>query len=345
MKAKNIILILICSLTSLLLSCSESLPYTEDAYKNTWIDVYPSYISLDEDEFTGEFSVNSSGNWYIYDSPSWINLSTYSGYNYDYVSFTVDDNTESTSRYGYIKIRTEDGFTKETEIEISQPPTIPFEVSMPHPNFKAAGDWWTLYIKASSSRSWTITKSDTWVHLGSSSNTYSTYSGKGEENVYIYVDKNTYSWSRSSVLTIKCGTQSKSITITQDGTSSKAPFVINSIEIGNTDNNGNIINNYGTTIYSSQTRYLTPKLYLTVNTPGTYTIYAKMFDPNGKLRSKANPPSGYSWSDDITIYSYTTSKELSGWGSNTAGYWQAGQYKWEFYYNSEKIAEKKFNIY
>ena len=74
MKAKNIIRLLVCSLSSIFISCSESWPYSEDAYNNTWIEVYPSYISLDEDEFSGEFTVSSSESWYVYDSPSWINI-------------------------------------------------------------------------------------------------------------------------------------------------------------------------------------------------------------------------------------------------------------------------------
>ena len=107
MKAKYIIQLLACSLISILVACSDSWPYSEDAYNNTWIEVYPSYISLDEDEFSGEFTVSSSESWYVYDSPSWINLSNSYGYGYDNVSFTVDENDGSSSRYGYIKIRTD----------------------------------------------------------------------------------------------------------------------------------------------------------------------------------------------------------------------------------------------
>ncbi|MBR0187203.1 MAG: hypothetical protein IJQ09_01290, partial [Prevotella sp.] len=56
-------------------------------------------------------------------------------------------------------------------------------------------------------------------------------------------------------------------------------------------------------------------------------------------------PSGYTYKSDVYINSYTTSVELLGWGGNNAGHWKAGKYRWEFWYNSEKIGEKSFTIY
>lgn len=345
MKAKNIIHLLVCCLTSILVACSDSWPYSEDAYNNTWIKVYPSYITLDEDEFSGEFTVNSSESWYVYDSPSWINLSSSYGYGYDNVSFSVYENNGSSNRYGYIRIRTDEGFTKEAEVEVSQPPTIQFKASMSTTNYSVYGDWWYLTINAASSRSWTISKSDSWVHLGSSYSSSYSYSGKGNEYVKIYVDENPYSYSRRSTLTIKCGTKTKSITITQDGKSNQAPFTITSVEVANIASGGSIINDFGSKIYSSQTKYLTPQLYIKVNTPGTYTVYTKLYNPSGQLTTGSNSPSGYSFSNTETLYSSTTQWRLSGWGSNTVGHWSAGQYRWEFWYNGSKIGEKSFTIY
>lgn len=345
MKAKYFIIVAISCLATLFISCSDSWPYSEEEYKHVWIDVHPSYISLDEDVFSGEFAVSSSVSWYIYDSPSWVNISSSYGYGYDNVSFTVDENDDNSTRYGYIKIRTDEGFTKEAEVEIAQPPTAQFDAYMNITNYSASSDWWTLYVVAASSRSWTISKSDSWVHLGSSNNSSYSYNGKGNENVLIYVDANSSSYSRSSKLTVKCGTKTKSITITQDGKSNKAPFVITSIEIGNTDYDGNVINNYGSKIYGYQTKYLKPKLYVSVNTSGTYIIYHKLYKPDGTLSTGTNSPSGYSSSREVSLYSTTSYVYMYGWGSNTAGHWSAGQYRWEFWYSGEKIGEKSFTIY
>ena len=345
MKAKYIIQLLVCSLTSVLVSCSDSLPYSEDAYNNTWIDADPLYISLGEDEFNGQFIVNSSHNWYVYECSPWINVSNNYGYGYDFVSFTVGENDDSSDRGGYITLRTDDAFSKEVTVWVSQAPTVRFEATMYNTNYSASGDWWGLNISAGYYRSWTITKSDSWVHIGSSDNSSYSYSGKGDECVYIYVDRNPYTYSRSSTLTVKCGTKSRNITITQDGSAYNVPFTISSILIGNTDYNGNFINNYGSVIYSYQTRYLTPRLYIDVITPGTYTIYHKLYKPDGTMSTGTNSPTGYTNKKDVTINRNTSYIDMWGWGNNNAGFWGAGQYRWEFWYNGGKIGEKTFTIY
>lgn len=249
MKTKYFILVLASCLATLFTSCSESWPYSEEAYDNTWIDAYPSYISLDEDELNGEFTVSSSDYWYIYSSPSWINISNTSGYGYELVTFTVDENRGNSTRYGYIKIKTSEGITKEAEVEIAQPHTV------------------------------------------------------------------------------------------------KAPFTITKVEVANVDYNSNIINNYGSTIYSYQTRFLKPRIYVSVNTPGKYTVNTKLYDSKGTLSTGTSSPTGYSFNNDITLTSTTSYVNLTGWGNSIPGNWPAGQYRWEFWYNNAKIGEKSFTIY
>lgn len=345
MKTKNIIVIAISFLMTLFVSCTDSWPYSENEYNNIYINVYPSYISLDEDDLNGEFTVSSSGSWYIYSTPSWIQTDKSNGLRYDDVAFTATENEGSYKRSGTIRIRTNTFIEKEATIEIRQEPTNIFDASMPITDYVADGDWWHLNVKAATSKNWTISKSVSWVHFGNSSNSSYSYNGRGDEKVKIYVDKNTYSYSRNTVLTVKCGNKSKTITITQQGASSKARFVINSVEIGNVDYEWNVINDYGRNIYSYQTRYLTPKINITVYTPGTYSIYVKLYNPNGSLMTGNSSPSGYTYKNDVTLYSNTTYYKLSGWGSNTPGHYSSGQYRFEFYYNGEKIGEKSFRIY
>lgn len=220
MKVSYFIIALASCLSTLFTSCSDSLPYSEDAYNNAWIDAYPSYISLDEDELSGEFYVSTTNGWYIYSSPFWVNIlyNSYGyGYAYDDVYFTVDENSGNSTRYGDIKIRTFEGITKETTVTIAQPPTTQFEATMYYTNFSSSSSYNTLIVKAASSRSWTISKSDSWVHLGNSYNSSYSYNGSGMESVSIYVDSNPSYGKRSSYLTVECGSKSKTITITQNG--------------------------------------------------------------------------------------------------------------------------------
>jgi len=151
------------------------------------------------------------------DWPSWLKFTNYSlyGQGYETIEFSVDDNDTGSERYGYITVVTTDGFRKESTTRIVQPSSR-FEASMSTTTYIAEGDYWYLHIETSSARNWTVSKSDSWVHLGSSSNTYSTYSGKGSSSLAIYVDRNTSSYSRSSNITITSGTFKKTITITQN---------------------------------------------------------------------------------------------------------------------------------
>ncbi len=219
MNTKNTILLFVCGMSSFFVSCSESMPFSEEEYQKSYIRVNPSSLTLDEDDTQESFTVYCSGNWRISSSPYWVNLSQSYGYGYGYVSFTVDENTGNSDRSGYIRLETDDGFSKTESIKITQPPTKKFEVSMSHTNYIAAGDWWYLEVKAPSSKSWRISKSASWVHLSYSGNTSSTYYGNGDESVKIYVDRNS-GGQRSTTLTVTCGSDSKYITISQDSGSS-----------------------------------------------------------------------------------------------------------------------------
>lgn len=345
MKANNIITIAFSLLLSFAItSCSESDPLVEYEYEKSYISISSSDTDLEEGEDEGSISISASGSWTVYDCPSWIHLDQTYGYGSRIIDFTVDENETDNVRYGDIGVRTEDMFHKEDYITFSQPAT-PFKAYMDYTTYKAEGDWWSLYVEAPSSKSWTITRpsNHTWVHLGFSSSSSTTYYGSGKESPAIYVDANSSTSSRSSTLTVNCGNKTEYITITQEGKSS--PFEITSVSVGNMDYNSNMINSYGSTIYSSDTRYLSPRIYVNVKVSGTYTIYVKLFRPNGTMSTGGSSPSGYTFSDTISLYTYTTYVNLLGWGNNTPGHWPSGTYRWEFYYLGEKIAEKTFTIY
>lgn len=323
-------------------SCSESDPYV-DSLETKYVDVNSSDITLKSGEESDYLYVGTNCDWYVRSRDSWIHIKNmyYSGSSD--VEFTVDYNYETYTRYGSIKVYIDKPIDYEYSILIAQEPTPLAEMETTY--YTSSGDSHPLTVTASSSQSWTIKRkdSDSWVHLNSSNNISSTYSGSGTKSVPIYVDKNT-GGSRSATLTVTCGSVTKIISITQES-AQKPPFRITSVKTANIDYNGNIINGYGTKIYSYQTRYLLPKIYITDCTAGTYTIYTKLYTPSGALSQGSSSPSGYTFKTDITIYSYSTSRELTGWGNNTAGHWKQGSYKWEFYLDGVKIGEESFSIY
>lgn len=124
------------------------------------------------------------------------------------------------------------------------------------------------------------------------------------------------------------------------------PINITNIEIGNTDYNGNIINNYGSTIYSGNTLYLQPKIYYNGITAGaTITLKIKWYDPNGTLRTGTSSPSGFSQQQALYVLDGANTHILQGWGNNNKGNWSKGTHRIEIWYNDTCLKSKTFTIY
>ena len=117
-----------------------------------------------------------------------------------------------------------------------------------------------------------------------------------------------------------------------------------SVEDQNKDNN--IINSWGNTIYSSQTKYLKPRINITsYQNSGKYYIYVKLFKDNVLQRNSTTSPEGYTFSDDITLNGTGNQTiNLVGWGSNTSGNWSAGSYRFEVWFKGQLLGSKLFYV-
>ena len=128
-------------------------------------------------------------------------------------------------------------------------------------------------------------------------------------------------------------------------TSALIPFVITKLEVANTDKSGNIIQDYGSTIYDFKTKYLKPRITVqSLGGKGKYKVYIKLYK-DGTLRTGSSSPAGYSYDDDITISeSGSNVIPLPGWGSETAGHWPTGNYRFEIWYGDYCIGSKSFKV-
>ena len=126
---------------------------------------------------------------------------------------------------------------------------------------------------------------------------------------------------------------------------SEIPFIITKLEVANTDENSNIIQDYGETIWDYKTKYLTPRITVKpFKSTGTYTIYVKLYK-DGSLSTGTSSPSGYSYSNKVTISGNSSQVfTLSGWGSKTAGNWSTGEYRFEIWYDDYCIGSKTFKV-
>ena len=299
--------------------------------------------SLSPSGETKTFKISTNSTWKVAYKSSWITSVTPSSGNpgETNISVKVLSNTNSSVNNGYIRFETQK--TTMDYLYVKQEPEKEFSISMSSTNYSANGTYEILYIKdLPSGQSWKATVDQSWVHFGTSTGAQ-TYNGTGSSSVRVYVDANPTKYKRSANITVTSGTKQKPQQITQDA---GIGFIVKSVDVGNVDYYGNIINNYGSIIYSSQTRYLAPRINVTVGTSGYYLFYTKLYNPSGILqRNTAESPSGYTWKNGVNMDIGEHAYYLSGFGSNTSGTWGKGTYKYEIWYNSKKVGEKSFTIY
>lgn len=127
---------------------------------------------------------------------------------------------------------------------------------------------------------------------------------------------------------------------------SKFPMLVSYIEIANTYSGGNIETNYGNSIYSSSSRYLTPRLNYTGLENGSIELRIKWYSPDGTMRKGASSPSDCSFTQEVYVYKgESQTLTLSGWGNSSAGNWSSGTYRLEIWYGSVCLASRKVKVY
>lgn len=129
-------------------------------------------------------------------------------------------------------------------------------------------------------------------------------------------------------------------------TITEIPFIITTMEVANVENDGTIIQDYGSTIYDFKTKYLQPRINIKpLKTSGTYTIYVKLYKDNVLQRNTSTSPDNFTYSTSITISGESQQiKTLLGWGSKNAGRWSQGSYRYEVWYNDYCIGSKTFKV-
>ena len=125
----------------------------------------------------------------------------------------------------------------------------------------------------------------------------------------------------------------------------KYPLVIESIKVGNMFDNGTMDLSYGSTIYSSQTMYLTPQITYKGFVDRSVSFKVKMFNADGVLCSNTSSPNGYTYSQDRFVYKGNNTIEFMGWGGANRGFWKSGSYRFEIWYDGVMLGSKQFYIY
>ncbi len=122
------------------------------------------------------------------------------------------------------------------------------------------------------------------------------------------------------------------------------PLIIDSIEIGNVNRIQQAITPFGSTIHSSETLFLQPRLHYRGILHGPVVLYVKWYGPDGKLRVGETSPAGYSQRVECYVYEESKVVNLKGWGSETPGNWRSGAYRLEVWCNGMLLGTKHFSI-
>lgn len=126
---------------------------------------------------------------------------------------------------------------------------------------------------------------------------------------------------------------------------SEIPFLVTKMEVANVENDGTIIQDYGSTIYDFKSKYLQPRITIKPFKTGSYTLYVKLYKDNVLQRNSSSSPENYTYSHSITVSSTSSQvKTLPGWGAKTAGRWAQGSYRYEVWINDYCIGSKTFKV-
>ena len=120
----------------------------------------------------------------------------------------------------------------------------------------------------------------------------------------------------------------------------KAYMDISYIDFGNQDKDANVISAYGAEMYAKDVKYLAPRIKYTgkCTTSKSVDLYWKITNPDGNLvRNASTSPEGYTTNGTYTVSPGSNEIRLIGWGTSGGGFYKAGYYKFELYYQGNQI--------
>ncbi len=120
-------------------------------------------------------------------------------------------------------------------------------------------------------------------------------------------------------------------------------FSITKLEIGNTDVDDNELAPYGQAYLSSELYYLTPRITYSAQNDETITVGVKVLRPDGTL--SGDEENEYSYTVDLTTRPGDGNTALlSGWGTNSGGTFEAGEYTVEVWVKGKLLATQKCTV-
>lgn len=127
----------------------------------------------------------------------------------------------------------------------------------------------------------------------------------------------------------------------------KGYMEITGMTFANVTYDDEILNDYGSTLYKEDMRYLKPKIFYNglSSESKSLELFFKIYRPDGKLDTGSSSPEGYTRKEQVTIYPGSSKSFVTlGWGNKDGGTYLAGTYRFEIWYNGNKIYSTSFVI-
>lgn len=125
----------------------------------------------------------------------------------------------------------------------------------------------------------------------------------------------------------------------------RIPITVTEVQFANENQYSQIIDIYGSELYSSRICYLKPRITYIGRKTGTYNLVEKIYAPDGSLwHGTGSPENG---TDSFTIHSnkgIMAHADIIGRGNKEPGCYYAGSWKFEVWYDNEKIYSQQFTI-
>lgn len=122
---------------------------------------------------------------------------------------------------------------------------------------------------------------------------------------------------------------------------------IKRIEFANTHSTGAIINDYGSTLYLTDIKFLTPKISYDglMDSKRRISVFCKIIRPDGGMMYDFNSPAGYTYSHIFNVEPGNGNYyELPPWGSYDDGLFEGGLYRFELWFKDRRVYQTFFEI-
>lgn len=125
------------------------------------------------------------------------------------------------------------------------------------------------------------------------------------------------------------------------------PIIIKNIKFRNETNDNKVIDDYGSTLYKSNIKYLCARLeILSLRNDKSITLYYKVYKEGLLASNPKISPSGYTADTDVYLSDNTTEVFGGGWGNDEGtAYNNVSHVRWEIWYNGQKLGEKTIKLY